>query len=282
VSTPRCSEASLAAGETLAATATTVERWLLLEVAGTWPRDVGSEGALPETAASVARDWLAKTPRSRLLFLRRPGRRAGGAAAYVVQADADRREVRRLDLARLEDLAASDLDRDGEAVDTALVLVCGHGSRDACCALFGTPVYGAVADVQAADSWISSHQGGHRFAANVLILPAGIQLGRVEPERAAGLVRDVVAGRIELDRYRGRTFHEPVVQAAEIAVRRTTGLVGVDDLRVDGVDGARIRFVARDGRAFDAEVEQLSGPVVPASCGADPEEQTLLRARVLV
>ncbi len=76
-----------------------------------------------------------------------------------------------------------------------LVLVCGHGSRDACCARLGTAVYGALdsrfLDVEL---WLSSHQGGHRFAANVLVLPTGIQLGRVDPENAVALTASALAG----------------------------------------------------------------------------------------
>ena len=87
-----------------------------------------------------------------------------------------------------------------------LVLVCGHGTRDACCALRGTAVYAALAPITSAtdELWISSHQGGHRFAANVLVLPAGIQLGRVTPESAPHVVARALAGRIELEHYRGR------------------------------------------------------------------------------
>jgi hypothetical protein len=197
-----------------------------------------------------------------------------------VRADADRREVRRLDLASVDELVGVDLDRDGVAVDVPLVLVCGHGSRDACCALLGTPVYGALAGLDGVETWLSSHQGGHRFAANVLVLPAGVQLGRLAPDEARRVVGAATSGRIELDRYRGRTFHEPAVQAAEIAVRGATGTLGIDDLRVSEVTGTRVAFTATDGRVHAAEVEEIAGPVVPPSCGAEPEPQTALRARV--
>ena len=115
--TARCSEASLAAGELLAATAVTAERWLLIEVPGSWPRDVGADGALPEVAGAAVAAWLEETPGARLQFVRRPGRASQRLLVFVVRAEESRREVRRIELDRLEDLATLDLDVAGEPVD---------------------------------------------------------------------------------------------------------------------------------------------------------------------
>jgi hypothetical protein len=281
VSAVRCSDASREAGEPLAGTATTVERWLLVEVAGTWPRDVGDASPLGEPAATAVKEWIGREPSSRLLFLRRPGRRAGRISAYVVSASASRSEVRFFELDGHAQLADVDLDAEGARIDEPLVLVCGHGSRDACCALLGTPVYGALAGLGSDHVWLSSHQGGHRFAANVLVLPAGIQLGRIAPEEAARVVGEVLAGRIDLDRYRGRTYLDPVGQAAEIATRQALGLHGPDDLRVVDQDGGQVRLEAADGTRHEVVVEEGDGPVLPASCGAAAELQPVLHARLL-
>ena len=94
----RCSEISLGAGESLAATATIAERWLLVEVPGPWPRDVSDEGALPEPAREVVRAWLEASPGSRVLFVRRPGRSAAGALVFVICAAESTTEVRRIEL----------------------------------------------------------------------------------------------------------------------------------------------------------------------------------------
>jgi hypothetical protein len=279
----RCSELSELAGEPLGATATTAENWLLVEVPGTWSRDVSDGTGLPESSRAAVRAWLDQTPSSRLLYVRRPGRARGAPQlAFVVRAEEDAREVRRIELDRPERLGARDLARAGEVVDKQLVLVCGHGTRDACCALRGTAVSGALAPYLAPDElWISSHQGGHRFAANVLVLPAGVQLGRVSSEDAPRVVAQALAGRVALDRYRGRTVYPPDVQAAERAVREAEGLEAVADLRVAGVDGDRVRFRSRDGREHLAAVEQVVGPAVPASCGADPSPQAVFSARIV-
>ena len=191
-------------------------------------------------------------------------------------------DVRRIELEAHDDLANVDFEADGEPADAQVVLVCGHGSRDACCARLGTAVYGALEGrLLDVELWLSSHQGGHRFAANVLVLPAGIQLGRVDAEDAVALTTRALAGEIQLDRYRGRTCYDPHVQAAEHAIRRAAGLVDVADLRLSSVEGLVVRFRDRDGNEHAAAVEETAGPVLPASCGAEPEAQRVLSARLL-
>ncbi len=282
MSSLRCSESSLDAGEPLAATATTAEHWLLVEVPGTWPRDVSMEGALPESALESVRAWLDETAGSRLLFVRRSGRSAARTLVFAIHAAESTTEVRRIELGETADLADVDLSSDGDRTDRQLVLVCGHGTRDACCALHGTAVFGALAGrLGDEELWISSHQGGHRFAANVLVLPAGLQFGRVEPDAAPYVVARALAGRIELDRYRGRTCYASPTQAAERAVREAAALEGVAELRLAEIDGDRVRFRAWDGSEHAALVEEVVGARVPASCGAAPENQRAFSARIL-
>jgi hypothetical protein len=278
----RCSDLSRAAGEPLAATAPTAERWLLLEVPGTWGRDVAAADGLPTSAQQAVTAWLARTPRSRLHFLRRRGRLTDRLVAFVVRADEAVSEVRRIEFAAHDELATVDFERDGELVAAQLVLVCGHGSRDACCALRGTAVYGALdGHVGDGELWMSSHQGGHRFAANVLVLPAGIQLGRVDPKEAVSITSRALAGRIELGHYRGRTCYDPPVQAAEHAIRQALGLEHVADLRLASVAGAAVRFRDRRGDEHQANVVETAGPTLPASCGAQAEEQRVLVAHLV-
>jgi hypothetical protein len=278
----RCSELSLAAGEPLAATATTAERWLLLEVPGAWSRDVADERALPDPARVAVDGWLAATPRSRLQFIRRPDRPGDRLLAFVVSSRERASDVRRIELDRLDELSEVDLEAAGVPLDSSLVLVCGHGSRDRCCAVFGTPVYNALAErLGEEEVWISSHQGGHRFAANLLVLPAGLQFGRVRPDDAALVVARALAGRVDLDRYRGRTCYPAPVQAAEAAVRREAGLEGVTEVEVDGVADGVVRMRTWTGEIYEATVEEQVGPSVPASCGDASKPQGHFRVRSL-
>jgi hypothetical protein len=279
----RCSDRSRAAGERLPGTAAHVDRWLLLEVPGSWSRDVGSGEGLPDAVRRTVSSWLANaTGRRRLLFVRRPGRPPARRLAFVVHAHESSHEVRRIELDRIDDLAGIELERSGEEVDARLVLVCGHGSRDACCALRGTAAYGALVDrLGDEELWISSHQGGHRFAPNVLVLPLGLQLGRVDADEAPAVVARALRGRIQLDRYRGRTCYAPAVQAAEHAIRATRGLVGVSDLMLVEADGGVARFRTRDGDEHAARVVEHEGQAVPPSCGDAAEPQRTFVARML-
>jgi hypothetical protein len=127
--------------------------------------------------------------------------------------------------------------------------------------------------------WRSSHQGGHRFAANVLALPAGIQLGRVEPAAAAEVADALADGRIPLRFYRGRSLHAPEVQAADAAVRVELGLESVDDVRLVLHDGPRVVLDTARGRV-EVSVVERDGPLLPPSCGKDVEPTPVLEATV--
>lgn len=278
----RCSDVSRGAAEPLSATGPTASTWLVVEVPGTWPRDVGAEGALPKAAEGAVRAWLEATPDSRLQFVRRPQRQPERPLAFVVIAGETERDVRRFELDGLGALADVDLACGGEAVDAPLVLVCGHGTRDACCALRGTAVFGALAErLGEEELWISSHHGGHRFAANVLVLPAGLSFGRVELDDASLVVARALGGRISLPHYRGRTSYPSPVQAAEHAVRTAAGLEGVGDLWFVEHEGEVVRFRAFDGSDYAAQVEEWEGPPVAASCGDELAPHRLVQAHLI-
>jgi hypothetical protein len=219
--------------------------------------------------------WLDAEPRSRLQFIRRPGRASKRLLAFSVRSgETAPREVRRMELESHADLAAIDADTAGDVVESSLLLVCGHGTRDACCAARGAPVYAELAGrLGEEEVWISSHQGGHRFAANLLVLPVGLQFGRLGPGEAPLVAARALADRIELGYYRGRTCYDARVQAAERAVREVAGLEGVTEITLESVDDRAVTFRVWDGTRYEAVVEETNGPAVPASCGAEPEPQ---------
>jgi hypothetical protein len=189
-------------------------------------------------------------------------------------------ELRRLELAELEDVTAVDPVRDGTVIDDPLILVCTHRRRDPCCARLGVPVFNALRRHVPHDLlWRSSHHGGHRFAANVLTLPHGIQLGRVRPGEAPAVAAALADGRIPLDHYRGRSLHAPEVQAADAALRRLEGLDRVGDVRLVDHEGERVVLeTARE--AVELAVTEVLGALLPASCGAEPEPTVRLVASV--
>jgi hypothetical protein len=264
-----CSQLSLGLEEPLAATATQAARWLLVEVRGGWERDVVAENGLPDAARRRLESWLA-LPGTRVQFVRRPDRREGPVAVFSVRSGELGGRARRFDLDGYEELAELDLEGGGEPVAGPLLLVCTHGRRDPCCARNGPPVYAALEPhAEPGGLWQSSHQGGHRFSANLLALPAGISLGRVPAEQAPAVAAELAEGRIPLVYYRGRTLYAPAVQAAEIAVRERFGLTGVGDLRLVEERPGQVRF-ATPSVEVEVAVEEQEGPATVESCGAEP------------
>ena len=270
-----CSALSAAAGIPLAGTAKRDERWLVLEHRALWGRDALEDSGLTVELAHA----LLETGRN-VLLVRRPGRPQGAPIAFAARAAEAGSTLVRLELGRLEDVLDVDPDRDGVPVEGPLVLVCTHARRDVCCATHGVPVYNALRrHVPDGLLWRSSHQGGHRFAANVLALPDGIQLGRVEPGAAAEVAAALTDGRIPLRFYRGRTLHAREVQAADAAVRTALGLDRVDDVRLLEHDGSRVVLDTPRG-PVEVSVVEREGQPLPASCGKDAEPTPVLEATV--
>ena len=114
-------------------------------------------------------------------------------------------------------------------------LVCTNGARDPCCAIRGPAVAQALERALSGQAYECSHLGGHRFAANVLVLPDALCFGRLDARSAVALAAELEAGRLPLDHLRGRTTLAPEQQAAEILIRRELGLTRLDDVRL--VDG---------------------------------------------
>jgi hypothetical protein len=104
----------------------------------------------------------------------------------------------------------------------------------------------------------------------VLVLPYGIQLGRIPLERAPEVIEMLVDHRIPLDLYRGRTIYTPPVQAAELIVRSVTGCDRLADLQLVAHDGDVVTFATPAGE-LAVRVQERPGPVLAVSCGADPE-----------
>jgi hypothetical protein len=271
-----CSELSLAAGVPLAGTATRADRFLVLEHPGPWGREAATDSELPPDVVEALGAFD-----GRVMLARRPGGSdSGGTTAFVARVTEGGGTLHRVELDRLEDASSVDAERDGVSVAGPLLLVCVHRRRDACCARLGVPVFNALRrHVPNELLWRSSHHGGHRFAANVLALPWGVQLGRVTPGDARGVAGTLAAGRIPLELYRGRTLHAPEVQAADAAIRAVDGLDGVGDVGLVEHVGDRV-VLAIPGATVELTVSEVPGPTLPASCGAEPEPTTSLLATV--
>ncbi len=222
-------------------TAFPAARLLLVEQPGPW----GRAGLLDSRfSRSVAHRLIARFDPAgiRVLAIRRHGRSAAGGPRRwaLVDCRPGRERLRWGTYADDRDLLALDIDaavqppelRAGDGADEAspVFLVCAHGTHDACCALRGRPVAAALALARPAAVWESSHVGGDRFAANVLVLPTGVLYGRVPESAASTLVAATDHGLVLEEHLRGRVGFAPDDQVAMAQVHRERPGLSFDDV----------------------------------------------------
>jgi hypothetical protein len=266
---PLCAETSRAHGEPLHATASRVDTWILLEYRGLWAHDAVDGSTLSNAVKAHLVETRRRLSHARILFIRSSERRnRDGLTAFVASSALTGRGLRRLAFARYDDLVDVDLGGAGEAVDHPLFLVCTHGKHDRCCAKFGRPLYDAARE-QVEDEWVwqSSHVGGDRFAGNLVALPDGAYYGRVEAHEAWAVVEAALERRVHLPLYRGRSCYGFAAQAAEVAVREATGLLGIDDVVVRSLDAeGRVAEVVAEGRVFEVALRVEEGAPTHLTC----------------
>ena len=208
--------------------------WLLIEHPGPWPAEA-TETALPEPLGDLVA--FAGSLGIRVQMIRRPGRRpasdvrqvftgwtAGGKpwlrhGELPAAAAPGGLDLRELDL---KELAAGIAPAFGTPVSEPVFLVCAHARRNACCARFGAPLAQALAARHPGQVWETTHVGGHRFAANLVILPHGLYYGPVGVAEATAAIRAYSERLVRPQRYRGRAGQPKPVQQAEYE-RLTSG-----------------------------------------------------------
>lgn len=277
-----CSAASLALDEPMTATASRVERWLLVEHRGPWgPQSVPSS-RLPLNVSRALADTAA-AGHARLLLLRRPAGVPCDDGRHVFAVDSRPGRERALtrhvdDDAQLLDLAPpwdGDPDTGWHAVDEPLLLVCTHGRQDRCCAVRGRPVAAALAARFPRATWECSHIGGDRFAANLLVLPRGLYFGRVEAHEVVALTESLAQGELPIDRVRGRSSLSLPAQAAQHFARAQLVRSRLDDLAPTAQEGVgpdtwRVRLAGTAGPGVDVVVRYVRHGVPRLlTCGAD-------------
>ena len=274
---PFCADESRENDEPLQATASRVDHWLLIEYRSVWSHDAFTGSGLTEQVKAYLREQLEARRRTRLLFIRARSRRGRpGLVAYSATSREGQEGLRRVELEDYRDLLDVDLAGGaGEPLEHPLLLVCTHGKHDPCCARYGRPLYDALADELEEDwVWQCTHVGGDRFAGNLVCLPHGLYYGRLDRPAAAAVLDELLAERIHLDAYRGRSCYPFAVQAAERAVRSDTGLTGLDDLRLVAAhrheDGAWTVAIAARGRGIaEVDLSEELGELVHLTCAAE-------------
>lgn len=269
----RCTTDSEQNDESLAGSASTVRRFLLLEVPGPWGRDALTDSRLP---AGVGEELLRRCAavKVRPLLVRRHGRSAPRrTTVFAAVADPERPWLGRTYVDRPADALDLPLDRLAdrpapfETAEGPLFCVCTHGKHDVCCAERGRPVAAALAAVHPDPTWEVSHIGGDRFAGNLLVLPDGLYYGRLDAGSAVRMAEEHLAGRLDLDHFRGRCGYPFAAQAAESHLRRHTGVLDGDRGRLVGyareadvvtatfeLDGSRWQVRVRRGSSLPRQL----------------------------
>jgi len=240
----RCSVHAELRGDSMVGTAPPQSRVLLVHQPGAWgPRGLLESRCDPEVARRI--DRAAAVAGMRLQTIRRPGKHEAGkpAGGYDVGIADTRVGAASITWWRTDDLAEIAIELEAgwpsrppvEIDTTPLYLVCAHGRHDACCALRGRPVAQALQRARPGRVWETTHLGGDRFAANLLVLPTGQLYGRVPPAIAPELADRIDAGEVVPGLMRGRIGLSPIAQAALIYAHERLGIVARDALTVTSV-----------------------------------------------
>ena len=286
-SASRCALQAQLRGDPMLGTAPVASRLLLVEQPGPWgPRGLVDSRA--DTAVAQEIDVLAAAAGLRLQAVRRPGRHARVEGdRHVAVVDTTTRTTHRWSVPDLDALverlragpredppAARDALTSGPGVhddDEPLYLVCTHGRHDACCALRGRPLVDALHAQRPGQVWETTHVGGDRFAANLLVLPWGDTYGRVLPFAAADLVDRVERGEVVPGLMRGRMGLVPIAQAALVFAHDQLVLPARDALAVVGLERrsgeqALVTLDGPEGRVV-VEVAMATGDPARLTCG---------------
>ncbi|AZT82206.1 sucrase ferredoxin [Marinobacter sp. NP-4(2019)] len=256
-----CSIESLRAGDPLAGTGTHVASNLLIS----WPRPKWSRSLrlavdMDEELSQQIERLAAGGRRVNLI-----DRRGWSACSHRIYQLPEGRyfDVDRSDLVAF--LAAVESGSDlaswsGTPMKQSLVLCCTHGKKDKCCAKFGYAAYRELAaTVNDRDLpfevWESSHLGGCRLSASVMVFPAMRKYGRVAPEHVLPLLEHEAEGVPYLPCYRGHSQLSQPQQCAEIAAlewlseRRITARLTVETKPDSGkgeAETVRVDWMAAD------------------------------------
>jgi hypothetical protein len=153
------------------------------------------------------------------------------------------------------------------------ILVCTHGTRDACCGSLGTRLWRDLTN-DGIRVWRTSHTGGHRFAPTAITFPDGYCWAYLNTSLLEGIAHRSVPSHIAAPRLRGCAGFDPLIQVADIAVLEAKGWDWLSYTR-SGValsaDRVELRFEGADGHHGSYDVRLASARQLPLpQCGQDP------------
>ncbi|MEU6123492.1 sucrase ferredoxin [Streptomyces sp. NPDC047123] len=275
-----CAEAARLRSDPAAGTAPHGTTWVLVEYPGGWPPN-GFDG-LPLDPGTKQRVFTAaQAVRARILLIRRHGRRAAdGPRRWAVLRYDDHGAHRATwgvwhrdeDLAGIAEALAAPGPPPPDPSGPPVVLVCAHGTHDACCAVRGRPVARALSERWPDLVWECSHVGGDRFAANVVVVPDGVYYGGLDAASSLPVVEAHLADRVHADHLRGYTDLFPPQQTAVAALLGRFGPAGrhhytvEDTTRDDDRWLVRVRGRSSDAPAYEVEIRSHRTPRRQLTC----------------
>ena len=285
-----CADLSLQAGEPLAGSAAEAEHWLVLEHDGPWGTKGVEDSQLSAQVLGQLKALAERIPSLRVQLARKPEQTPVGVRAFFAKVTPHAQALWEVRAESLEALTQLDLPAlsHGEPIEGATrrhepyFFVCVHGKRDRCCAQRGMPLYSELTALAPERTFITTHLGGHRFAATMVVLPHGICYGRVPQGVGARIVAAHDEQRLfDLEHVRGRASYEGEVQAAEVSIRKELGELGLNALTLvqsEAVEGGtRVTFShALTGLTHSRVVSSEAMPPLAQSCGAAPKPSSRL------
>jgi hypothetical protein len=254
-----CRDLCIARGEPAAGLGASARSYALLH----WPR---GHWRVPRTTSHLMPDTLAHAIRA-----------ANAAGIHVALVDGDdiafthegvvRRTATPDEMAGLLLTIADGGRLDGERDARITVVCCTDGKQDPCCARYGFATLKALrqaADPTAFRILQSTHLGGCRFAASVVVLPQRARYGRLEPAQVPDFLSCLQDGVPYLPAYRGNPALDAPRQAAEHAAlawaaqRGISGAVQLEDLPADAASARRMECRATiAGQSVRIGIENL-------------------------
>ncbi len=235
-----CSSISTSVNEQLFGTAPNVDHWFLIEYNKNWASDAFLSSDIPRMVKDYVINESGNIDNSRIQLIKKDDTNNNGPRFYYANSSEFYPSLYEFQLEQYVDILDIDLVRLSEQngygehlSGKKLVLVCSHGSHDKCCGTLGVPVYNLVKGESNIDAWRTSHVGGHRFAANIIMLPEGIYYGRVNSSNLREVMEHHGRNEIYLDCFRGRSCYRQSAQVSDYFLRTKTGKTGIYDIRLE-------------------------------------------------
>ena len=225
-----CTDVSIAMDEPLYGTAAQATTWFILEYREPWAPKAPNDNQLPKKINNWLNDQLDQVANGRLQFIRRKVDPNTLYTFYIgITHETDQR-LYKFELPSYDNLLSLDIPAVLSGDDSVaqhlsndpLVIVCTHGKRDRCCALYGLPILNAFQTHFGKNVWQTTHTGGHRFAPTLITFPDGTCYGRLTVEDVPQVVEALQNGTIFMEKLRGRSCYTSVEQIADYLLRHET------------------------------------------------------------